>query len=189
MIDKYWKEMFKEYQIDNNHFVVDEFPEPLISAHFGVKNIIGESVETFKFHYMLCCFNPLKERVETEANFESLEEAIQNEKFWNFHLNEKNESLDFMRRFLSFLVKNKKNHWHVYIEKEGEILGSVVIGVTSQYVLGFNALVKESQRKKGIVSELSKASRSLFPEHNFFYWTKHSWFKNNCDQALDYYIV
>jgi uncharacterized protein YneR len=138
---------------------------------------------------MLCCFSPLNKTMANRTQVETLEQAINKKSFWDFHLKEKNESLDFMRRFLPFLVEKKKPHWHFYIEKEGDIIGSVIVGETSKIALGFNALVSINERKQGIITEISKGARSHFKNHDFFYWTKHSWFKSNCNQTLDYYIV
>ena len=188
MIETYWNDMFGEFKGENGKFDIPGFPEPLMSAHFGVKNIIGPTDKEIKQSFKLCQFSPLKKEVESISGIETLEEALKGSEFWNFQDTYNKETSGFMKRLLPFLISHSPNHFHLFMKDSEGIHASAIIGVAGEIVFLFNLSVKPGTRKQGRAKNLINQIRGHFPEKSVFYWTVHPWFTNGAE-VMNYHLL
>jgi ribosomal protein S18 acetylase RimI-like enzyme len=185
MIEAYWNEMFGEFKVGDREFSLPEFPEPLMSPHFGVRNIVGPAKNPLSTFY-LCHFPQVKGEVSLRV--ESLDAAINKEEFWGFQKSSDAHKYLFMRRLLPFLVENKKPHFHIYQTSNEEIVSSAVVGITPNRAFLFNLYVHESCRKQGLAKLTLDTARAISGQETF-YWTIHPWFTLGAPEVLHYHIV
>lgn len=182
MIETYWNEMFGEFKTGERQFSLPGFPEPLMSPHFGVTNIIEDSGSGFK----LCLFRPKCSEISPHVKNEDLESTLTNLKFWEFQQTHHQEGHAFMQRLLPFLVKNKKPHRHFFMEQDEQLIVSCLVGEVTSSVFMFNAAVHSKRRNKGLMQIVMNSIQGHFYPKATFYWTKHQWFTNGADEVLDY---
>ncbi len=188
MIEKYWNEMFGEYKTGKRQFALPGLPEPLMSPHFGQKNIIGFCSTPTKLSLKLCGFRASRNSTVT-IKAEELENVIRRKSFWQYQSNFHQESFPFMQRLLPFLVQNRKPHFYFSIENEGKIIATAVGGVGKSSCLLFNLNVREEFRGKGVARQLLKETRNFFSDKETFYWTVHPGFTLGADYVEDYHLI
>lgn len=172
MIELYWNEVFGKYKEDNGKFNIPGFPEPMMSKHFGVKNIIGPTTHQVKQTFKLCTFDPLKVSLtERKSRCEPLNAAIMSEQFWEFQNNNV-----FIRRLLPFLNTLPQSHYHFFCKDNDKIIASALVGEAECGCFLFNFSVSEDARNRGMARKLLLEIRDSFQEKRIFYWTVHPWF-------------
>lgn len=164
MIEQYWREVFGKYETAPGKFDIPGFPEPLMSKHFGVKNIIDGEVTGHR-KLWLCEFEPYLKKEEATAKVQSL--SYLNDEFWKFH------NLPFLERLIPFLQSTGVPHFHFYLEDGNGICTSAIAGEGRSSVFLFNLLVKEDRRGKGYARTILKEIRAFFWNKKCFYWTLH----------------
>lgn len=174
MIETYWNEVFGQFKQDSGKFNIPGLPEPLMSAHFGVQNIIAEP--TSQGSFTLCQFGPATHPHEPSVKCESLSLALDNSLFWEFQERLNPGALEFIKRLLPFLVTLKTPHYHFFIESEGRICATVIVGESDCGCFLFNLVVDEKMRGAGLGRSMFKAIQTEFSTKSTFYWTRHPWF-------------
>lgn len=190
MIEQYWEEMFGDFKVGKRQYAVPGFDEPLISADFANRNIVGaRGVLDHILNFKLCLFQAKGIQQETTVKIEALGEAIKNEAFWDLQRTHNESNYSFMQRFLSFLAGRPHEYFHFYIEQQGRVIASMVGGNAVSGMLFFNASVAREYRKQGLSRELIRGGQSLFYNKPSFFWTSHSWFTLAADEVLNYFIL
>lgn len=188
MIESYWNEMFGEFKTGDQSFELPEFPEPLMSPHFGKNNIVGPCMSPAKLCLKLCSFRP--SQIDTVIiNVEKLEDVIGEDEFWQHQKDFHSDSFSFIRRLLPFLVTNQKPHYYFYIRRDGEIMGTAIGGEGESKCLLFNLNVREEFRGNGVARQILTGARNFFSEKEVFYWTIHPGFTLGADYVEDYYLI
>lgn len=170
MIEQYWNEVFGQYKTPSGKFKIPGFPEPLMSAHFGVTNLIGEG-EGKKFY--LCEFEP-KNSAVGKINVESLKEV--GIEFWSYQWKYNSTAFPFIQRLVPFLTELKTPHFHLYIRDDKGICASSIAGESKSGVFLFNLFVREDTRGQGLARRMTDESRAYFKNKKCFYWTIHQGF-------------
>lgn len=190
MIEHYWSEMFGEFEKAPGQFEIPGFPEPLMSAHFGERNRIGERHPRAKLSFHLCEFLPLKsQRKNLDFKRELLSLAIKKSEFWQFQESQGRETAPFMKRLLVFLASRDQTYFHYFIERGGEIVASAIVGQASESALVFNGLVALNHRAQGYARDLFLAIRQDLSEQKLFFWTKHPYLKLGADRITPYVLM
>ena len=140
MIETYWNEVFGSFKDQSGKFHIPGFPEPLMSAHFGVKNIIGETSGEIQQTFKLCVFNAIEQPEEKRSGFqESLKEAILSDQFWDYQ--KQYNTYEFIRKLLPFLTSLPQPHYHLYLKEDDKIIASALVGVANCSYFLFNLSV------------------------------------------------
>ncbi len=190
MIERYWSEMFGEFEKSPGQFEIPGFPEPLMSAHFGERNKVGEVYPSAKLSFYLCEFLPLKSHQKNlDFKRELLSLAITRSDFWQFQESQGPETAPFMKRLLVFLASRDQTYFHYFIEREGEIVASAIVGQASESALVFNGLVALNHRAQGYARDLFFAIRQDLSQQEVFFWTKHSYLKLGADRITPYVLM
>lgn len=176
MIETYWNEVFGDYKDSEGKFEIPGFPEIMMSAHFGVKNIVGPATGEIKHSFKLCVFGPKASKVESIVSCEPLQQAIASADLWDFQIKNNNETTSFMQRLLPFLASLPQPHYHFFIKNAEGICASTVVGVAESGCFLFNLSVDSKARHQGLAKKLIDEARGSFPEKPLFYWTVHPWF-------------
>jgi hypothetical protein len=185
MIEAYWDEMFGEFKTESEAFVIPDFPEALMSPHFGVKNIVGGIPSPIK----LCYFDAIGALKPSTVQSESLENAVDNSSLWAFIEENNPEAFPFIKRLLPFLLSTSKRYHHFYFSDEKGIAASAIVGVSSESAFIFNVIVRVDLRKKGLFNGLVREIQFAFAEISTFYWTLHPWLTKGSTHVVDYHIV
>lgn len=199
MIEKYWNEMFAKFKTESGKFVIPDFPEPIMSAHFGVKNKIdvnnkSDPFEVVQFNYKLCTFDPLdmKDTILQEKlniKMEPLMSAIAKDSFWELQKQSYPDSFDFIKRLLPFLSRHSNEHYHFFMDDHNSnLLVSLIVGVSPSACLIFNGMTVIDSRGKGLMKDLIFQTRTYFSDKSIFYWTKFKWLVFDA-KVQDYQIV
>lgn len=188
MIEKYWGQMFKTFQVTERSYLIPGFPEKLISADFEKNNLLGDlgsqvAAQSFK----LCLFPPVTQKIGM-AKVEKLNVAVTRNEFWDYQKLCNLPNYSFMMRFLKFLVEERKEYYHFYFQEQHQIIASVLAGCTPTSVCLLNLSVDPKMRNRGISHELVKCVQEHF-SRPCFYWTKHPWFTLGANEVLDYHLV
>lgn len=187
MIETYWNEMFGQFKTTERAFSIPGFPEPLMSAKFGLTNIVGEA-EHPKLSFKLCTFSPVKSSIH-QAKIEPLSKTLTNKEFWAYQKSHHTEAMPFIQRVLPFLNTLSKDHWHVFIEGENGIRGSAIVGRGESVSFFFNASVRKDERQNGVCRDLLMACRVVAENRPGFYWTVHPWLTLDADKVENYHII
>jgi len=187
MIEEYWNEVFGEFKEIDGKFNIPGFPEPLMSAHFGVRNIIGSVIPNASLSLKLCTFSPKLTEEASVVTIRPLREAISSKWFWDFHQNY-NAGYEFSKRLMPFLVNLSNRHYHLYLKDKEGLIASSVIGVSKTSCFAFNLVVRPDQRGQGKGHFITEQTRSAFSDKGLFYWTTHPWFTLD-GEVTDYYVL
>lgn len=183
MIEEYWNEVFGQYKTHSGKFEIPGFPEPLMSAHFGVTNLIGSHGSGQNF--WLCEFDAINSS-DLKISFEKLNDVGID--FWIFHSNCNLSALPFLQRLIPFLSDLETPHFHLFMKDEKGISVSAIAGESKCGVFVFNLFVRQDKRGQGLAKLMTNQVRSLFADKKCFYWTIHRGFFFNsrvCEYSLD----
>ena len=189
MIERYWNEMFGEFKIGDQKFLIPGLEEPLMSPDFINRNIVGNYPGAKLQSYKLCEFSKITELQIGQVKSASLCEEIHSERFWEYQMNHNQDAYGFLQKLLTFLVNHQKPHYHFYLENSGEIIASMLTGISNTTAFFFNLSVRSDFRKTGKARELLLGARSMLHDKEAFYWTKHTWLTLNADKVQDYCII
>jgi ribosomal protein S18 acetylase RimI-like enzyme len=181
MIEQYWNEVFGKYKTLTGKFEIPGFPEPLMSAHYGVTNLIGEG-EGKKFY--LCEFEPVNSDV---VNISSEKLSDVGLEFWSYQWKYNSSAFPFVQRLVPFLTQLNTPHYHLYMKDEKGICASSIIGVGQSTGFLFNLSVREDKRGQGLAKSMTDETRSFVKGKNCFYWTVHEGFFFD-SKVSDYYL-
>ncbi|WP_408096600.1 hypothetical protein ACJVC5_16300 [Peredibacter sp. HCB2-198] len=186
MIETYWDEVFGEFKVGNREFDIPGFPEPLMSVHFGVRNVVGPTNKVFTQSFKLCVFPPAS--FEIRSKQETLNEAIHSSIFWEYQKQHNSNAVIFIERLLPFLAKLDTPHFHFYLEDQEGIYASAIVGVSKSSCFLFNLSVSERKRNQGVAKTILESIRGTFFDRPAFYWTVHPWFTFDA-KTEDYHIL
>ncbi|WPU63550.1 GNAT family N-acetyltransferase [Peredibacter starrii] len=186
MIEQYWNEVFGDFKNPSGKFEIPGFPEPMLSTHFGIRNIIGPTDKPTKQSFKICMFGPLHQ--QEEATFEELGKAISKGIYWRHQVRHNSEVLPFIKRFLPFVLTLETPHYHFFVRDDENILATAIVGVSESGMFLFNLSVDPDYRKMGLAREIIKKARGAFPEKPLFYWTVHPWLRFD-SKVLDYHLL
>lgn len=190
MIERYWSQMFGKYEVSPGKFEIPGFPEPLMSAHFGKRNRVGEKQPEATLSFFLCEFlSPPPSQTFSRIQFEDLAQAIARSEFWEFQESQGPETAPFMKRLLPFLVEHGGVYTHYFLEQEGELVASAIVGQTNESALVFNGLVAQKHRSRGYAREIFLAIRQRLSGLGVFFWTKHPYLKLGADRIYPYELI
>lgn len=189
MIETYWNEVFGKYKTQTGKFEIPGMPEPLMSAHFGVNNILGEVPDTALPSFTLCVFEPQKHNLQSQIQKEKLKDAILSKEFWETQQQLNSQALGFIQKLLPFLSSLKTPHYHFFLKSEGKIVATTIVGEASCGCFLFNLVVDEKYRKQGLGREMLRVIQHEFSHKMTFYWTKHPWFTANADTTMALTLV
>lgn len=190
MIEKYWSEMFGEFEISPGQFDIPNFPEPLLSVHFGKRNMIAQDFESAALRFHICEFHQeIDFKSKMPYGIESLNQALEGKNFWNFQKSQGPETFDFMSRFLPFAAASEREYLHFFIEREGELAASAIVGIAPSGALIFNGLVARKCREQGLAKELFGAVRDYLKCKPLFYWTLHPYLRLGADKVYTYQLL
>jgi hypothetical protein len=187
MKEAYWNEVFGQYKVAGREFNVPGFPEALMSPHFGVKNIFGYSYAETKLSLKLCEFGPQRIKAGIRPTYETLQEAVNSKKFWDFQ-KKFSDNYEFMKRLLPFLLTLPTPHYHFFIKNRDGIVVSNIVGVADCGLFLFNLTVKPNFRKRGLGKLSHHQIRGTFSDRPAFYWTVHPWFTFD-SKVIDYHVI
>lgn len=188
MIETYWNEVFGSFKDENGKFTIPCLPEPLMSAHFGVQNIVGATEKTPFLSFKLCVFPPESGGFDSSIETEPLIQAIQDPAFWEAQQKLNPHAYEFIQRLLPFLATLPTEHVHFFLKVNGEIKASAIAGSSKCGSFLFNLAVDESLRQQGWGKKFFQRQRRYFFDRPTFFWTKHPWFILN-SQSVDYHLV
>lgn len=166
MIEQYWNEVFGQYKTHTGKFEIPGFPEPLMSAHFGVINVIGSHGTGKKF--WLCEFDAVN---SGEMNISSEKLNDVGIDFWSFQSKCNSSAFPFIQRLIPFLNQLETPHFHLFMKDEKGICASTIAGESKCGVLFFNLFVREDRRGQGLAKLMTNEARSYFAGKRCFYWT------------------
>lgn len=170
MIEQYWNEVFGKFKTQTGKFEIPGFPEPLMSAHFGVTNLIGEGSGK-KFY--LCEFEALNNGV-VNINSEKLGDVGM--EFWSYQWKYNSGAFPFIQRLVPFLNELSTPHFHLYLRDEKGICASSIAGEGKSGVFLFNLFIREDKRGQGLARGMTNETRAYFKNKKCFYWTVHEGF-------------
>jgi ribosomal protein S18 acetylase RimI-like enzyme len=176
MIEAYWNEVFGEYKTQTGKFEIPGMPEPLMSAHFGVSNVIGATYKLASQSFTLCVFPPKKHQLKSFIQKQSLYLAIESQNFWVTQQQLNPQAVGFIQKLLPFLAGLSTPHYHFFLESHGEILATAIVGEAECGCFLFNLVVNEKYRKQGLGLQMLRVIQNEFSTKPTFYWTKHAWF-------------
>lgn len=157
----YWKEIFGDYEIESGKFSIPDFPEPMMSMDFN--RLPGDVfVRTIK-----------KSRVQKE----SLMEASQDSRFWEFQRKHYPEAVPFLTKLIPFLLQQSHPHVHYFIDVDDHLVASQLVGFNSRMSFLFNGVVHKDFRNRGLLTEVISAVKNDLKSDKAFYWTKNEWLK------------
>lgn len=191
MIERYWREMFGDFEVRTGKFEIPGFPEPLMSPHFGVRNIIGDTQVEAQLSFSLCEFKEWDsaEVIMGQAERQTLAEATESASFWQLQSTEQAESVAFLQRLLPFLCQRPYRHEHYFVRDEKGLLASVLVGHTPCASFLFNALVRSDARKRGLSKMLHLAIRSQNRGRKVFFWTKHPYLCSDAQRIVGHHVL
>lgn len=171
MIEEYWNEVFGKYKTDTGEFEIPGFPEPLMSAHFGVRNIIGAHGDGKKL--WICEFDAVSSG-DISITVEKLKDVGRD--FWNYQSEYNSGAFPFIRRLVPFLNQLETPHFHLFLKDEKGICASSIAGESSVGVFLLNLFVREDKRGHGLAKLMTNETRKFFAGKKCFYWTIHQGF-------------
>ncbi len=160
-----------------------------MSPRFGTRNLIlgGPSAESAG--RWLCYFSPLGTQRSSELQQEELPLAFKREAFWGFHEYANPEAIPFLRRLLPFLMTHQLPHWHLWLEEEGEIVASLLVGEAPGATFLFNLAVAPQARGRGLTHQLLLGARARCPLRPSFFWTRHRGFFLGAGEVYGYAVL
>lgn len=188
MIETYWNEMFGEFKTGPRSFLIPALPEPLMSPHFGVQNIIGPSHKPPKMSFTLCYFNPV-DRLTSKVEVETLSQAIKRKEFWNYQEEHHSSCVHFSQKLFPFLIEHQKDHLHLFTLDNKGMRTSVLIGRGETTAFLFNASVRTDLRNLRLGREMLNDSRNYIGSKQSFYWTRYPWLTLGADLTEDYHLI
>ncbi len=171
MIEEYWNEVFGQYKTQTGKFEIPGFPEPLMSAHFGVTNIIGSKGEGSSFY--LCEFEAIHSG-NISLTAENLKDV--GSEFWSYQKEYNSKVFPFIQRLVPFLNQLSTPHFHLFIKDENGICASSIVGAGMSGAFLFNLFVREDRRGQGLAKLMTNETRTFFAGKKCFYWTVHEGF-------------
>lgn len=171
MIEQYWDEVFVKFKTQTGKFEIPCFPEPLMSAHFGVINVLGSHAGGKRF--WLCEFDTINSRAK-HISSEKLQHV--GDDFWRFQAECNSSAFPFIQRLVPFLNLLETPHFHLFLKDEKGIYASTIAGEGKCGVFLFNLIVREDRRGQGIAKLMTNEARSYFSGKKCFYWTIHQGF-------------
>lgn len=181
MIEQYWNEVFGQFKTQTGKFEIPGFPEPLMSAHFGVTNLIGAG-QGKKFY--LCEFEPVNSGV-VNISIESLKDVGM--EFWSYQWKYNSGAYPFIQRLVPFVNQLEAKHFHIYMKDEKGICASSIAGESKSGVFLFNLFVRDDKRGQGLARKMTDETRAFFKNKKCFYWTVHEGFFFE-SKVSDYYL-
>lgn len=188
MIEAYWNEMYGEFKTGERNFDLPGFPEPLMSPHFGTRNIVGDYSGNKEQSFKLCSFKP-RTGPQFGIQAERLENLIDNGSFWDHQKLIHAHSYPFMKRLLPFVIEHQKPHYYFSIEEDGIVKASALAGEGESKCLLFNLVVREQFRGEGLARRILQGAQNFLSQKETFYWTILPSFTLGADEVNDYHIV
>lgn len=182
MIKRYWSEMFKDFEVAPGRYEVPGFPEPLLSAHFGVANLIGEEPQADFAQLLLCTF---RHGALGPVGAEPLERV--GEAFWKFQEENYPETVAFLRRLVPLLITREHPHEHLFLWDQDGLTASGIIGYAPSGSFIFNASVRKDLRGQGLTRQLLNGARGRSPAP-LFYWTRFPWLTGGAQRVESYQV-
>lgn len=187
MIEQYWNDMFGEFKTGERQFSIPGFPEPLMSADFENRNILGTRPMENCTSFLLCGFSPASFNVNIRVM--PLEEAIKDSAFWSYQRAFVSETVGFMERLLPFLVSLKRPHYFFSVVEDDEVIATAFGGEGNTNCFLFNLKVRDGFENQGYARHLLKGARSHFSGKETFYWTVHPTFTLGASYIEGYHLV
>lgn len=181
MIETYWNEVFGRYKTPSGSFEILGMPEPLMSAHFGVRNFVGAPPAEVSQKMTLCVFAPTSHLLKSCIERQTLQEAIDRPLFWETQSRLNPQALDFIQRLLPFLSTLSTPHYHYYLTDQEQIIATAIVGVAECGCFLFNLVVDGQFRQLGIGQQMLKVIQNDFSQKKTFYWTQHEWFTSDAE--------
>lgn len=191
MIERYWREMFGDFEVLPGKFEIPGFAEPLMSPHFGVRNIVGDTQAKTQLSFSLCEFEEWGEEevVLEQVERQTLAEALACPRFWQLQTSEQGDTAPFLKRLLAFLCERPYQHEHYFVSDEKGPMASVLVGHAPCASFLFNALVRSDARRRGLSKRLHFAIRSQNRGRKTFFWTKHPYLCTDAQRIVGHHVL
>ncbi len=196
----FWERAYASYATGAHSYYVENLPDPIISAHFGVTNIIqglDQAIEVPETKHLRNNFFLGSFRVrEIDFDFRegktvSLLSARQENFFWDLMEDGFKETVSFLKSLMEFLPSLSADFYVSYLMEKDKPFAAAVIGIAGDHALLLSTVIKSSHRdqkkSRSLEALIHSVLRAKHVEHCVF-WTKSEKLLNYADH-VDRYLI